>query len=158
MTHAVDPGTPTGPTAVRTPDVGDEVAVLRGAVLILGRRLRQQQAGDDLSPSESAVMGRVGAAGPMTPGQLARCEHVQPPSMTRIIERLEARGYLRRDPHPDDRRQVLVSRTPAGDEFVEQSRLVRTAWLAFQLSRLDDADRAVLAAAGPALRRLAELE
>ena len=136
---------------------GEDVAGLRGAVLILARRLRHQQAGDELSPSESAVMGRVGRAGPMTPGQLAKSEHVQPPSMTRIIERLEARGFLRRDPDPTDRRQVFVSRTPAGDDFVERSRAVRTAWLTQQLGKLDPADQAAIAAAASALTRLAEL-
>src|SRR5881398_293013 len=98
----------------------EDVAALRGAVLILARRLRHQQAGDELSPSEAAVMGRVGRTGPMTPGQLAKSEHVQPPSMTRIIERLEARGFLLRTPDPHDRRQVLVSRTDAGNQFVER--------------------------------------
>lgn len=136
----------------------EDVAALRGAVLILARRLRHQQAGDELSPSESAVMGRVGRAGPMTPGHLAKSEHVQPPSMTRIIERLEARGFLRRDPDPGDRRQVLVSRTPAGDDFVERSRAVRTAWLTRQLGSLDRADRLAITAAVSALTKLAELE
>jgi len=134
----------------------EDVAALRGAVLILARRLRHQQAGDELSPSEAAVMGRVGRSGPMTPGQLAKSEHVQPPSMTRIIERLEARGFLRRDPDPTDRRQVFVSRTPAGDDFVERSRAVRTAWLARQLEQLSEADQQAIADATAALTRLAE--
>ncbi len=102
-------------------------------------------------------MGRVGRAGPMTPGQLAKSEHVQPPSMTRIIERLETRGFLRRDPDPTDRRQVLVSRTAAGDDFVQRSRAVRTAWLTQQLGRLETADQALIGAAASALTRLAEL-
>ncbi len=135
----------------------EEIAALRGAVLILARRLRHQQAGDELSPSESAVMGRVGRIGPMTPGQLAKSEHVQPPSMTRIIERLEARGFLRRDPHPDDRRQVLVSRTAVGDHFVELSRQVRTAWLSQQVGKLSATDQKAIAHACAALTRLAEL-
>ncbi len=135
----------------------EDIAALRGAVLILARRLRHQQAGDELSPSEAAVMGRVGRAGPMTPGQLARSEHVQPPSMTRIIERLEARGFLDRTPDPDDRRQVLVSRTEAGNDFVERSRAVRTAWLTQQMSKLEPDDQRTIAAATAALTRLAEL-
>lgn len=136
---------------------GDDVAALRGAVLILARRLRHQQAGDELSPSESAVMGRIGRGGPMTPGQLAKSEHVQPPSMTRIIERLEARGFLRRDPDPTDRRQVFVSRTAAGDDFVDRSRAVRTAWLTQQLGKLPADDQRAIATAAAALTRLAEL-
>src|ERR1700710_552409 len=135
----------------------DDVAALRGAVLILARRLRHQQAGDELSPSEAAVMGRVGRAGPMTPGQLAKSEHVQPPSMTKIIERLEARGFLRRTPDPTDRRQVLVSRTDTGNDFVEQSRAVRTAWLTQQVSKLEPDDQRAIVAATAALTRLAEI-
>jgi DNA-binding MarR family transcriptional regulator len=77
--------------------------------------------------------------------------------MTRIIERLEARGFLRRTPDPVDRRQVLVSRTAAGDEFVEQSRAVRTAWLTQQVSKLEPDDQRTIAAAAAALTRLAEL-
>src|SRR6478609_726395 len=87
----------------------------------------------------------------MTPGQLARAEHVQPPSMTKVIESLEARGMLRREPHPSDGRQYLVSRTAAAEEFVIASRKVRTAWLADHLARLSDADRQAIAAAAPAL-------
>ncbi len=146
---------PVSPATVQL--TGDEIAALRGAVLILARRLRHQQAGDELSPSESAVMGRVGRAGPMTPGQLAKSEHVQPPSMTRIIERLEARGFVRRDADPSDRRQVLVSRTSIGDEFVQRSRMVRTAWLTRQLGQLEPIDQRSIAAATAALTRLAEL-
>ena len=77
--------------------------------------------------------------------------------MTRIIERLEARGFLRRDPHPDDRRQVLVSRTADGDHFVELSRQVRTAWLSQQVGRLSSKDQKAIARAASALTRLAEL-
>lgn len=151
-----EPALERGPIPAPGPTT-EHVAALRGAVLILARRLRHQQAGDEMSPSESAVLGRLGRSGPMTPGRLARSEHVQPPSMTRIIERLEARGYLRRDPDPTDRRQILVCRTSAGDEFAERSRAVRTAWLTEQLGRLDPADQRTIAQASAALTRLAEL-
>src|SRR6476661_7708574 len=97
----------------------ETVAALRAAVLILARRLRHQVADSgDLSATDLAVLGRIGRCGPMTPGQLARAEHVQPPSMTKVIESLEGRGMLRRDPHPSDGRQYLVSRTAAAEEFV----------------------------------------
>jgi DNA-binding MarR family transcriptional regulator len=92
----------------------------------------------------------------MTPGQLARAEHVQPPSMTKVIESLEARGMLRRDPHPTDGRQYLVSRTEVAEEFVTASKQVRSAWLASHLAGLSVADQQAIAAAAPALARLAE--
>src|SRR6185437_16086563 len=75
------------------------VGTLRAAVLVLDRRMRCQQAGGELSPSEAAVLGRVGRMGPVTRMVLARCEHVQPP-VTCILERLMARGPVRRNPDP----------------------------------------------------------
>ena len=136
----------------------ETVAVLRAALLVLARRLRYQVAGDDApSATELAVLGRIGRCGPMTPGQLARAEHVRPPSMTKVIESLEGRGMLRREPHPTDGRQYLVSRTETADAFVAASRQLRNAWLASHLDGLSVADQQVIAAAAPALARLAEL-
>ncbi|TWP33534.1 MarR family winged helix-turn-helix transcriptional regulator [Leekyejoonella antrihumi] len=133
------------------------VGELRAAVLILARRMRHQQAEGTLSPSEASVLGRVGRMGPVTPATLARCEHVQPPSMTHILDRLAARGLVRRHRDLDDRRQLLVSRTAAGDELAEEIRALRTEWLACQFDQLNSTDRAAITAAAPALRRLAEL-
>ena len=136
----------------------ESVAMLRAAVLILGRRLRHQIAGDgDLSATDLAVLGRVGRCGPMTPGQLARAEHVQPPSMTKIIERLEGRQLLRRDPHPTDGRQYLVSRTREAEVFIEESKALRSTWLVGHLTQLSAEDQKAVMAAAPALARLAEL-
>ena len=143
-------GHPDGPPAEST------IATLRAAVLVLSRRMRYRQASDDISSAEAAVLGRLGS-GPKTPGQLAKAEHVRPPSMTRTIERLEARGYVRREADPQDGRQTLVFRTPAGDEFTQRSRELRTAWLAAQFDKLDPADQQVLEQAAAALRRLSDL-
>ena len=132
------------------------IAKLRSATLVLARRIRYQLASDDISPAEATVLGRL-RHGPQTPGQLAIAEHVRPPSMTKTIALLEARGYVQREPDPDDGRQTLVVRTAAGDAFAERSRELRTAWLAAQFDRLDPADQRALEQAADALRRLAEL-
>jgi len=146
-----------GAPGVRPIPDADTIALMRGAVLVLARRLRRQRADDDLSATEVAVLGRIYRGGASTPGALARAEHVQPPSMTRIIERLEQRGYLRRDPDPSDGRQVLVSGTARGEQFIEDSRAMRNRWLATQIDKLDEVDRAALATAAAALARLADL-
>lgn len=135
----------------------ESVARLRAAVLVLSRRLRNQASDDDLSATELAVLGRVQREGRQTPGGLARAEHVQPPSMTRIVERLEKRGYLRREPDPEDGRQQRISVTDGGLDFVERTREQRNRWLAGQLERLPPTEQLALRAALPALLRLAEL-
>ncbi|WP_233499495.1 MarR family winged helix-turn-helix transcriptional regulator, partial [Pararhodobacter sp. CCB-MM2] len=65
---------------------------LRSAVMLLGRRLKHQRVDESLSPTEMSVLGTLARCGSATPGELARKEHVQPPSMTRIVALLEAKG------------------------------------------------------------------
>ncbi|MGI8592401.1 MAG: MarR family winged helix-turn-helix transcriptional regulator [Nakamurella sp.] len=135
----------------------ESVAQLRASVFILARRMRNQVSGGELSATEFSTLGRIRRDGPQTPGELARCEHVKAPSMTRVVERLEKAAYLRRDADPKDGRRQLISLTDGGRKFVEQTRQQRSRWLSAQLDQLTDAERAAIEAALPALHRLAEL-
>ncbi|MFI6924654.1 MarR family winged helix-turn-helix transcriptional regulator [Nonomuraea spiralis] len=47
-------------------------------------------------------------AGPMTPGELGTRTGLTTGPTTRLIDRLEQAGYVRRAPDPDDRRKVIV--------------------------------------------------
>lgn len=145
------------------------VSSLRAAVLRLSRRLRHGhllpaggggragQPDDALSPTEMSVLGTLCRCGPATPGELARKEHVQPPSMTRIIAMLEGKGLVRRDPHPEDRRQIVVTQTDQAMEILEESRRRRNAWLAELAGGLTDEEWDLLRRAAPVLEKLAEL-
>lgn len=137
----------------------DRAAVneLRGAVMRLSRRLRHQRVDESLSPTEMSVLGALTRCGSATPGELARREHVQPPSMTRIVAMLEAKGLVRREPHPDDRRQIVVSRTEQAAAILEESRRKRNAWLAQLAEGLTHEELAVLRDAAPVLEKLAHL-
>ncbi|MEV7614233.1 MarR family transcriptional regulator [Streptomyces sp. NPDC089799] len=46
--------------------------------------------------------------GPMTPGELGTRTGLTTGPTTRLIDRLEQAGYVRRAPSPDDRRKVIV--------------------------------------------------
>jgi DNA-binding MarR family transcriptional regulator len=133
------------------------VASLRAGVMRLSRRLRHQRVDESLSPTEMSVLGTLTRCGSATPGELARKEHVQPPSMTRIVAMLESKGLVRRDPHPEDRRQVVVSRTERAEAMLAESRRRRNAWLAHLAEGLDDEEWALLRQAAPVLEKLAQL-
>jgi DNA-binding MarR family transcriptional regulator len=126
-------------------------------VMRLSRRLRHQRVDETLSPTEMSVLGTLARCGSATPGELARKEHVQPPSMTRIVAMLEAKSLVRREPHPEDRRQVVVSRTEQAEAILAESRDRRNAWLAQLIEGLSDEERAVLRQAAPVLEKLAHL-
>lgn len=133
----------------------ESIAQLRGALLTLSRRLRQESPGD-ISATELSVLGRVRRYGPLTPGALAELEHVRPPSISRVIERLESAGHLQRAPHPEDQRRYLVSATREGAEFLARTREHRNQWLAVRLASLTPADQEAVAGALDALQHLAE--
>ena len=80
----------------------------------------------------------------MTPGAIAARERVQPPSMTRVIASLADLGMVKREPHPTDGRQVIVTLTAAGDALVVDEANAREEWLRAQLKRLDDQQLATL--------------
>jgi DNA-binding MarR family transcriptional regulator len=130
---------------------------LRAAVMRLARRLRSQRVDESLSPTEMSVLGTLARCGSATPGELARKEHVQPPSMTRIVAMLEAKQLVRREPHPDDRRQVVVSRTEQAAAMLAEARVKRNAWLAQLAEGLDEEELAILRQAAPVLEKLAHL-
>jgi DNA-binding MarR family transcriptional regulator len=128
---------------------------LRLAVMRLARRMRTERADTSLSLSQIAALATLDRHGPLTPGELAGHEKVQPPSMTRLAASLEAAGLVTRTAHPSDGRQVLLAVSPAGAALLREDRRRREAWLAQRLRDLDPEDRAVLRKAAAVLDRLA---
>ncbi|MER7752628.1 MarR family transcriptional regulator [Kitasatospora sp. NPDC097643] len=133
------------------------ISQLRSSTMRLARRLRHQRIEESLSPTEMGVLGTLARCGKATPGELARKEHVQPPSMTRIVAMLEEKGLVRREPHPEDRRQVVVSSTEQAEAILAESRRRRNVWLAELAEGLDEEEWAVLREAAPVLYKLAHL-
>ncbi|WP_232548501.1 MarR family transcriptional regulator [Propioniciclava soli] len=135
----------------------NEVDALRAAVSRLARRLRNEGSGSDtLSATGVAVLARLRRDGAQTLQALAAAEHVRPPSMTRIVDRLVEMGLVTRAPHPDDGRAVLVRLGEPGASFLADTVRQRSAWLTERLGALDAADADALRAALPALQRLAD--
>ncbi|OAP20337.1 Transcriptional regulator SlyA [Amycolatopsis sp. M39] len=128
---------------------------LRLAVVRLNRRLRAQRVADDVSLTQIAALSTLHKCGPLTPGQLAAKEGVQPPSMTRVIAALEEMGFVERRPHPTDGRQAIVELSDDGRTFVRKAISVREAWLDRQLAELGEEELEVLSRAAEIIDRMA---
>jgi DNA-binding MarR family transcriptional regulator len=76
--------------------------------------------------------------------------------MSRTINALVEMGLVQREPHPTDRRQVLVSITEAGEAEVRETRRRRTEWLAQRLATLTPEDRETLARAARIFRTVVQ--
>jgi DNA-binding MarR family transcriptional regulator len=137
----------------RTAD--DLAKTLREAIQRLNRRVRQARPVGDLTFSQLSALTSLQLAGALTPRELADVERVQPPTMTKIVGKLEDRGLVVRTPHPTDGRQVILSPTEEGRAVYTQFELARNAWLAQQLHELSPDDRDVLSRAAEIMQRVA---
>jgi DNA-binding MarR family transcriptional regulator len=69
-----------------------------------------------LGLSEFIALGHVYDAGSITATELGERLHLTSGSVTALLNRLELAGYAERIENPDDRRSVLVTTCPAGDD------------------------------------------
>lgn len=129
---------------------------LRESITRLNRRLRQARAVGDLTFSQLSALTSLQLAGALTPRELADIERVQPPTMTKIVGKLEERGLVARTPHPTDRRQVILAATVEGRAIYAQFEKARNEWLAQLLSELAPEERDTLERAAQILQQVAK--
>ena len=129
--------------------------LLRDAMLRLNRRVRQARPVGDLTFSQLSALTSLELAGALTPRELADVERVQPPTMTKIVGKLEQRGLVARTPHPTDRRQVILAATEEGRTVYAQFERVRDEWLATRLAELTPDERGTLERAAQIMQQLA---
>jgi DNA-binding MarR family transcriptional regulator len=140
------------PTTLETAALAHD---LRLAVMRLSRRLRNQRVDQSVTLTHLAALSTLKRHGPMSPGELAGHERVQPPSMTRVVVALEGMGMVTRSPHPTDGRQVVIHLTPAAEELLGAEARAREAWLSGMLQELTAEERAVLREAAVIIDELA---
>lgn len=96
-----------------------------------------------LHPTDYKALGVVDRLGPMSAGELARQTGLAPASVTNLVDRLEARGFLHREPDPKDRRRVLlradVSQLTGNEFFASWQRSATRMW-----ERYSDTELAVI--------------
>ncbi len=63
----------------------------------------------DLNAAERHCLSFLVRSGPQTASAIAREIRLTPAAVTALLDRLERRGYVRRNGDPSDRRKVLVS-------------------------------------------------
>ena len=92
-----------------------------------------------------SALRRAGTPYELSPGQLAEETLVTSGTMTNRIDRLQAKGLVRRSPSRRDRRGVIVTLTTQGREHVDGAMIGLLAHEKDLLRGLNDADRAQLA-------------
>jgi DNA-binding MarR family transcriptional regulator len=73
------------------------------------------------APAEFKAMDHIQATGGLTPGQLGDRLALTSGAVTALVDRLERLGWVKRIPHPTDRRSIIVSK--ASSELSEGERM-----------------------------------
>jgi DNA-binding MarR family transcriptional regulator len=108
-----------------------------------------------VSRTEAGVL-RALSARPQRITELAASEGVTQPAITLLVNRLEDRGWVRREADPGDGRAVLVTLTARGHEVFDTLRSEYRALLHEEMATLDDAEVQTLARAIDVLDALIE--
>lgn len=94
----------------------------RAAEMTMRRRTQDSMAMGENELLVLRYLTRASGTGrEVTPIDLARHLGVSTASMTALLDRLERSGHLRRDPHPTDRRKVVVSTTGHADDEMRET-------------------------------------
>jgi len=89
----------------------------------------------DLYPGQEFVLMELAARGPCIQAQLAEAISCEPPSVTLMLRKLEAAGYVARRPSPQDRRATIVELTASGRELAVT---IRDLWITLAQDTIAD--------------------
>ncbi|QBI21976.1 MarR family transcriptional regulator [Egibacter rhizosphaerae] len=78
--------------------------------------------GEGLTQARAELLWRLHVAGPSTQRALSEALRCTPRNVTGLVDALEAAGLVRREPHPEDRRAMLVTLTPQGEKLLARWR------------------------------------
>lgn len=111
------------PGPLITPTSQESLGVLIGLVraeLVRGIEAEIAAKGLDLRFTQFLILKRLSVLGPMTATELARSVELDGGAMTRQLDQLEGKGYLRRCRHEQDRRALRIELTDTGHALWQQ--------------------------------------
>ena len=98
------------------------ILALQRATHVTLTQIGRELADLHLSPSEINVLANLADGEDRTVTVLSQAVGSRPTTLTGVLDRLEGRALITRTAHPGDRRAVLVSLTPAGQETADRVR------------------------------------
>ena len=106
----------------------------------------------DISVSQCYALEAVVRGSELTLNDLAARLYLDKSTASRVVDALERKGYVERQPHPEDRRSLLLRPTPAGREMEQR---IRRDILTEEQALLADFDPEICQAMTQLIRRLA---
>ena len=120
---------------------------IHSAAIHLLRMVRKEDDRTGITASRLSALSVLVFGGPMRVTDLARAEHVKPPTMTRIVAALEADQLAKRSADAADGRSVRIEATRRGERLMQEGRKRRVERLGDALKELSDDELTVLSQA-----------
>lgn len=142
------------PRSARAPESSELADRLHSAAIHLLRWLRREDDGSGLGAPQLSALSVIVGVGPITLGVLAAAEQVRAPTITRLVQALEAEGLVTRAADPADARVTRVTATAKGRRLLAAGRARRVAALERRIAALTSDERRVLARAAGIMEEL----
>ncbi|MFF3209486.1 MarR family transcriptional regulator [Streptomyces sp. NPDC002886] len=140
-----------GPSGI-DPDAARSVGDIAELLDVVYENARQATAAAPVSTTQLRLMFLLDRRPGIRMSALAQLLGAAAPSVTRLCDRLEAAGFLRRHPCPGDGRELTPRLTPAGELHLAQIREKRRQTLAQALDTMSADNRHALATGLAALQ------
>jgi DNA-binding MarR family transcriptional regulator len=127
---------------------------VHSAAIRLLRHARTSDTASGLTAARLSVLSVLVFGGPRSVTQLAAAEQVAAPTMTRLLQGLEADAYIRRTRDSADGRQMNITATAKGKRALEAARAARLRRLAALLEPATAEELLIVEAAAAVLFRL----
>lgn len=82
---------------------------------------RQLVTAHGITGPQLICLRQLALGGNMSAGDLAEAISLRPATLSGILDRLEAQGFITRERHRDDRRRLLVRLTDSGQGLIERA-------------------------------------
>jgi DNA-binding MarR family transcriptional regulator len=140
-------------------DARSTASAVRRATMRLARRLRAERPRPGISLQKLSVLAHLNRSGPLSPGEVAAADRIQPQSLTRALASLEHDGLIRRTADPRDHRRARLELTAGGAAVLHADMHQRDVWLARAISeQLTPTERQLLRLASELMQRLADAD
>jgi DNA-binding MarR family transcriptional regulator len=139
-------------------DLTGLAAEVRTEIARLAYHLRTPATRSGITPTRLAALAALARhPGGLRQGDLAELMNISAPSMTRLVEIMCEAGWIARTRDPEDGRALLLVLSPVGQQTLDMLRLESASVLSAGLADLTAAERDIVEAAVPVLRKLADL-
>lgn len=109
----------------RSSDLGRVADRLHSAAICVLRYAREADRQSSVGPAQLSALSVLTYGGPHTIGDLAAAEQVTRPTMTRIVQALHERGFVRLKHSPTDARVTICEATRDGVAILKKARQAR---------------------------------